>query len=124
MTINSFTVTNHRSKSGCCEVIGITGELDIATAQHLEAVLDRMTVIPEHIIVDLSQLTFIDSAGLHLLERASKLVEGRIWIKGASHHISRVIDVSGVSELVCLERDPVVAHRTIATRRTGQSATA
>lgn len=70
----------------------------------------------------LSQLSFIDSAGLHLLERASKLVEGRIWLKGASRHISRVIDVSGISELFCLERDPVLAHRAIAMRPAGQAA--
>ena len=44
-------------------------------------------MIPKHLIVDLSQLSFIDSAGLHLLERASELVESRIWLKGASRHI-------------------------------------
>lgn len=109
----SFTVTSQRSKFRCCEVIGLAGELDFATAPHLEAVLDRVMVIPKHIIVDLSQLSFIDATGLHLLVRASNLVEGRIWLKGASRHISRVIDVLGLSELFCLEQDPVLAHRAI-----------
>ncbi len=89
----------------------------MASAHQLEAVLDEMTVIPKHIIVDASRLTFIDSTGLRLLLRASNLVQGRIWIKGASRHVSRVLDVSGLSGFFCLEQDPVVAHRTIAKRR-------
>lgn len=122
--VASFTVTNRRSQSRCCEVIVLAGELDFATGPQLKAVLDRMMVIPEHIIVDVSELTFVDSTGLRLLLRASNLVEGRIWLKGASHNVSRVIDVSGESELFCLERDPVLAHRTIARRRAGQAAIA
>jgi anti-sigma B factor antagonist len=113
----SFTVINHRSDSGCCEVIELAGELDVGTAHGLEAILDRM-VISKHIIVDASRLTFIDSTGLHLLLRASNLVEGRIWIKGASRHVSRVLEVSGVSQFFCLEQDPMRALRTIAHRPT------
>ena len=115
-----FTATNHRSKSGCCEVIGLAGELDMATAPHLEAVLDRMMVIPKHIIVDVSELGFIDSTGLHLLVRASKLVEGRIWLRGASLSLFRLLEVSGAAECFCLEQDPVLAHRTIAKPPAGQ----
>ena len=107
----SFMVTNRRS--GCCEVIDMAGDLDLATAPHLEAVIDRMMVIPDHIIVDLSKLTFIDSTGLRLLLRASTLVEGRIWLKGCSRHVLRLLDVSGISELFCLDHDRLTAHRTI-----------
>lgn len=113
----SFMAKNHRSKSGCCEVIELAGELDFGSAPHLEAVLDRMMVIPPHIIVDVSRLTFVDSTGVRLLLRASKLVEGRIWVKGASRQISRVFDMTGVTDLFCFEDDPVLAHRTIAQRR-------
>ena len=112
----SFVVSNHRT--GCCEFIDLAGELDLATAPHLEAVLDRMMVIPHHLVVDVSELTFIDSTGLHLLLRASALVNGRIWVKGASRHILRVIDVTGVSEFFCLDDDPDVAHQVIAEQRT------
>lgn len=107
----SFMVKNHRSKSRCCEVIVLAGELDFGTAPHLEAVLDRMMVIPEHIIVDVSQLTFMDSTGLQLLMRASILVEGRIWIKGASRHILRLFDSSGMANFFCFVADRNLAHR-------------
>jgi anti-sigma B factor antagonist len=118
----SFRVTNHRSRTRCCEVIELAGELDFTTAQHLEAVLDRMLVVPKHIIVDMSQLTFIDSTGLRLLLRASTLVDGRMWVRGASRHVSRVLELSGVAKFFCMEEDPVIAHRIISARRAGQQA--
>jgi anti-sigma B factor antagonist len=121
--VHAFKVT-HRSTSQCCEVIELAGELDFATAPDLEAVLDRMMVIPRHIIIDATHLTFIDSTGLRLLLRASALVQGCIWVKEASRQILRIIDVTGVSELFCLEQDPVSAHRTMETRRAGLAVTA
>ncbi len=120
----SFKVTNHRSRSRCCEVIELSGELDFTTAPHFGAVLDGMMVMPKHMIVDMSQLTFIDSTGLRLLLRASTLVEGRMWVRGASRHISRVLELSGVSKFFCMEEDPVIAHRIISKRRADQALTA
>ena len=107
----SFAVSNYRSD--CCEFIELAGELDLATAPHLAAVLDRMTVIPDHIVVDVSQLSFIDSSGLRLLMRASNLMDGRIWLKGCSEPILRLLDIAGVPESFCLEDDHEVAHRVI-----------
>ena len=110
-----FSVKTH--KSGCCEVLRLAGELDIATAPHLEAVLDRMMVIPDHIIVDVAELTFIDSTGLRLLLRASRLVDGRIAIRNASLTVRRLIQLSGLSEHFCTATNQQVAHRMITHRR-------
>lgn len=109
-----FTVTNRRSR--CCEVIELAGELDLASAHHLEAVLDRMLVAPNHLVADTTQLTFLDSSGLRLLLRASNMVEGRIWLKGASLHIRKVIDIMGLTDRFCFEEDPDMAHRVITNR--------
>lgn len=113
----SFGVSNHQS--GCDEVIELAGELDFGTAPHLEAVIDRLNVIPDHIIIDVSELTFIDSTGLRLLLRVSTLVEGRIWLKGASRQILRLLDISGLSKSFCLDEDPDLAHDLISQRRAG-----
>lgn len=113
----AFAVSNHRSD--CCEVIELAGELDFGTAPHLETILDRLLVIPDHMIVDVSQLTFIDSTGLRLLLRASTLVEGRIWLRGPSRQILRLIDISGLSKSFCLDEDPELAHDFISQRRAG-----
>ena len=97
----SFAVSSHRS--GKCEVIELAGELDMASAPRLEAVLDRMLVIPDQIVVDAERLTFIDSSGLRLLLRASQLVEGRIRLQGCSQQIARVFDIAGLSAAFTLE---------------------
>lgn len=110
-----FTVTNLRSR--CCEVIELAGELDIASAHHLEAVLDRMMVIPDHMLIDVSALTFIDSDGLRLLARASGLVAGNVWLKGCSSHIRKLLDITALDSLFCLEEDWKAAHEKFAQRR-------
>ena len=94
-------------------------ELDFGTAPHLEAVIDRLTVIPDHIIVDVSELTFIDSTGLRMLLKASTMVERRIWLRGASRQILRVLEISGLSTSFCLVDDPALAHDLIARLRAG-----
>jgi anti-anti-sigma factor len=113
----AFAVSTHRTE--CCEVIELAGELDFGTAPHLEAVLDRLMVIPDHIIIDTSELTFIDSTGLRLMLRASTLVEGRIWLRGPSRQVLRLLVISGLSKSFCLDEDPELAHASISQRRAG-----
>ena len=98
-----FTVNNHRAKSRCCEVIEMAGELDVSSAPHLENVLDRMMVVPDDIIFDVSELSFIDSTGLKLLTSASTLVDGRIWLKGCNAHLRKLLEITGIDDLFCLE---------------------
>ncbi len=107
----SFAISNHRSD--CCEVIKLAGDLDLATDDQLKNVIDHPLVVPDHLIVDVSEMTLIDSTGLRLLHRASALVAGRIWLKGCSSQIRRVIDISGLAQVFCLEADPELAHRLI-----------
>jgi len=90
--------------------------LDLATAPDLEAVLDRMMVIPDHIVVVAAELTFMDSSGLRLLMRASELVHGRIEIRSASLPIRRTAQVSGMSNMFCMASIPQVAHGIISRR--------
>ena len=108
-------VKNHRSD--CCEVIELDGELDVATAPDLAAVLDAMALNPDHLIIDVSRLRFMDSTGLRLLVRASTLVEGRIWLEGCSRQVLRLLELTGIEDLFCLEDDREMAHRIISESR-------
>ena len=48
--------------------VKITGELDLATAPHLQAFLaERTATQPAYLVLDLSQVTFMASAGLHVV---------------------------------------------------------
>ena len=96
-----FAVRSHGSPR--CEFIELAGELDMATAPHLEAILDRLLVIPDQIVVVVERLTFIDSSGLRLLLRASQLVGGRIHLRGCSQQIVELLDISGLSSAFTYE---------------------
>jgi anti-sigma B factor antagonist len=78
------------------------GELDLLTADQLEVQLGRLLSVGfRHLVVDMRDLTFIDSAGIRLLvmfdQRARdeglefELIEG-------SKVVQTVLEVSGVSE--------------------------
>lgn len=80
-----------------------TGELDIATAPIFE---DRLDAVhednPELLIVDLSELTFMDSTGVHLLVRLNEQWQppGRLWIITHSPAVERILDMTGARALL------------------------
>jgi anti-sigma B factor antagonist len=50
-----------------CEVVALRGELDCQTAPTLADALSEATTDGRTVVVDLSELRFIDSSGLHVL---------------------------------------------------------
>ena len=113
--MSSFSVKNY--KTSCCEMIELAGDLDLASAPHLASVLDRMMVIPDHIVIDAAGLTFIDSTGLRLFLRASDLVEGRVEIRNPSLQVRRILQITGVADRFTLDSVPEVAHARLTGRR-------
>jgi anti-sigma B factor antagonist len=88
--------------------IAVRGELDIATAPDLEAALEaaiRDTV--GAFTIDLSEVRFIDSSGLHVLLRARGLLgreDRALAIVCPYGPVRRVFELSGSSELFSLYR--------------------
>ena len=76
----------------------LVGELDLSTVQIL---VDRLSVIVEgagDVELDASQLTFIDSSGLHgLVTIAQKLAgHGRLIIQHAHPFVRNVLAITGL----------------------------
>ena len=86
--------------------LAIRGEVDINSAEPLEAALDA--AIRESVgafVIDLSELEFIDSTGLHVLLRARGLLgrEDRALALVCPHGpVRRVFELSGLSEQFAL----------------------
>jgi anti-anti-sigma factor len=61
-----------QDRSGDGATVRLSGELDISTAAELERVLGELAVPdgPARIVIDLRDLTFMDSTGLRLLVTA------------------------------------------------------
>ena len=84
-------------------VVAIDGELDMATAAALrKPILDAIAAGHRHIVVDLTQVTFIDSTGLSVIIGAHKRLQpaGAIAVATESKMVRRVFDLTGLTEIL------------------------
>jgi anti-sigma B factor antagonist len=91
-------------------VFAVEGELDLASSPTLEQELERVTDADvDLLIVDLRQLRFMDSTGLHALVKANKRATdaGRRFavVKGGAQ-IQRLLTLTGVVELLITADSP------------------
>jgi anti-sigma B factor antagonist len=102
--------------SGTAARVTVAGELDIATAPQLERVLGRLAVDPALVFLDLRELEFMDSTGLHVILAADRRVRsagGQLVIVRGPAQIDRLFALTGVDshlELVDQPPDPA-RHR-------------
>ncbi len=98
--VEPFAVASHRV--GDQHRVCPSGELDVATVPTLERDLLRVEQgDAEAIVLDLGGLTFIDSAGLHLLERAHQrsLRNGsRLGLIAGSAAVHRTLRLTAVEQ--------------------------
>ena len=90
-----------------------TGELDIATTPILERAFEAVYEgDAAMIIVDLTQLSFIDSAGIRALLQMNEACEAddRLRVVNGSPAVVRVLDISGVRHhlpIISSDDDPL-----------------
>lgn len=59
--------------------------------------------LPRDLVLDLSELTFMDSSGIALLIRVNRRIKdmgGRMWIENPAKQPKRVIDTAGIDRLI------------------------
>jgi anti-sigma B factor antagonist len=90
------------------------GELDLATAPLLESAFDAVFSDDdaEMIVVDLRELSFMDSTGIHLLIRmqAACADVDRLRVINGSGAVERMLDLTGVRAqlpIISSDRDPL-----------------
>ncbi len=91
--------------------VRVTGELDMATAPQLAEMLGRAQESSPRLVLDLRQVTFIDSAGVHVILTANvrAIAAGRrlVLVRGPSQ-VDRVLVVAPASDaLEIVDLDPV-----------------
>lgn len=85
------------------------GELDIATTPELEQALDAAANGGGEIVLDLRELTFMDSTGLRALAQANTRAEETgvaLSIIRGPRQIERVLEISGLGALLPLVDAP------------------
>src|SRR6266513_1035978 len=86
----------------------IRGEIDLASAPQLSASLaEALTSGDVDVLLDCSQMTFIDSAGIHAIEEANRVREGQgrhMLVVNASPITRQMFEFFGLNELLHVER--------------------
>jgi anti-sigma B factor antagonist len=83
--------------------VAVSGEVDVATVPVLEAALDAAIRQSEGaFILDLSDVDFMDSSGLHVLLRARSLLgrgDRALAVICRSGPVRRLFELSGIADL-------------------------
>jgi anti-anti-sigma factor len=69
----------------------LTGELDVATIQDLQDKIDEIMVPGQPIVLDLADLTFLDSSAMHCLVRAFEATGRQVVLQNASRALRRIL---------------------------------
>lgn len=82
-------------------ILRLDGELDMASAPRLEEAIDASLDARAVIVLDLQQLQFIDSTGLHVILSAHTRSRERgqdLAITPGSQQVQRLLSVTGVCD--------------------------
>jgi anti-sigma B factor antagonist len=97
-------LTLRSEREGVVHTIGLIGELDLATADDVQAELERVEATDaSSIVLDLSGLTFMDSTGVRLLvnaEARSRADSKRLTLLRGRAAVQRVLQLTGVDVLL------------------------
>jgi anti-sigma B factor antagonist len=107
-----FVCTWEQGGSGAAWV-HVAGELDLATAPQLGQALREARLYARLVVLDLRELTFMDSSGVHVIldnARGACQASGRLILARGSSHIDRLLALTGVcDEVETFELNPTEA---------------
>jgi anti-anti-sigma factor len=88
--------------AGAPRAVTVRGEVDLATASDLESfVRSALGEAPDGVVLDLAELTFIDSSGLRVLVALAKDAESRgttLALRNLPRHAQRVLELTGLGD--------------------------
>ena len=82
-------------------LVYVKGELDHQTAPRLRSVIDEESAAgPRALILELSELSYMDSGGLSLIFETVNQLKGQPWLGlvGAKWPVSRLMEITGLTE--------------------------
>ncbi len=94
-----------KKKEGSVMTIALEGRLDTTTAPQLDSELRSSLEGVKELIFDLSELSYISSAGLRVLLSAQKIMnrQGKMLIRGAGQAIMEIFDITGFVDILSFE---------------------
>ena len=87
-------------------VLALSGKLDATTAKTLEErIIGLINSGTQRLVVDLSQLEYVSSSGLHVFLLSAKRLQatdGKIVLCGLQDHVRQVFDLAGFSSILSI----------------------
>jgi anti-anti-sigma factor len=90
-----FTVSTVDS-DGCCGVVHLDGDLTRTQVSLLKQELAANFVRPDHLIIDVSKLVFVDWNGLRGLLHAGVLTDGRVALVSPPSDVLKLLKATGL----------------------------
>ena len=88
------------STDGGVIVLRLSGELDLATVADIQRSVDAIAAqAPEHLVIDLTEVTFMDSSGIALLLEIAQS-RSRTELRNPTPLIRRVLEMTGLTEIL------------------------
>ena len=86
-------------------VVALEGRLDTTTAPQLEEELKTGLEGVTDLVIDLSKLEYVSSAGLRVLMSAFKIMrnKGKMKVTNANELVKEVFEVTGFSDILPIE---------------------
>jgi anti-sigma B factor antagonist len=105
---DAFSITVVRS--GADAVVTLAGELDMATAPELADVFEALVADgPGEIVVDLAELSFVDSSGLAVFVTTQNALHEqgrRLSLRSPRRHAIKVLEIAGLIEFLDVQTEP------------------
>ena len=95
-----------KSVEGTVMTVAVSGRLDTSTAPQLESELKNSLNGITELVLEISGLDYISSAGLRVLLSALKAMnaqKGTMRVVGANEMVREIFEVTGFSDILTLE---------------------
>ena len=110
----------HEIENPVAAVFRVDGRLDAASTPELEKrVLTSLDRGVRHLVMDFTNLEYINSAGLRVLVLSYQRLTprgGKVMICGVRDYIAEIFDISGYNRIFCMFADMAGALREIGPR--------
>ena len=95
------------SRDGGKFTVKLIGKLDAVTALELDKFMAKELDGVNDLTIDLKDLSYIASAGLRILLKTQKRMDGQgeMYVKNIQRDVRTVMDMTGFSRLLTLEED-------------------
>ncbi|MBE6881299.1 MAG: STAS domain-containing protein [Ruminococcaceae bacterium] len=102
-----MSVTFTRSDDVLCALL--SGEIDHHTAADMRMLIDSEMerTLPKTLILDFSEVQFMDSSGIGLILGRKKYIEamnGAVFIKNTPSYVRKIISLAGLERLILSDK--------------------